>query len=120
MTLNMEELMNLRDRKRAESLAVPEKDPSGFSGVIRNIARKAPQKIEDTELGEDGFLYCTKCGSRRQRDVDLPDGSTMRVFFGCKCKQEAWAAEEAERREKEDAMRISSLRTAAFPDSDWQ
>lgn len=118
MTLNMEELMNLRDRKRAESLAVPEKDPSGFSGVIRNIARKAPQKIEDTELGEDGFLYCTKCGSRRQRDVDLPDGSTMRVFFGCKCKQEAWAAEEAERREKEDAMRISSLRTAAFPDSD--
>ena len=41
MTLGMEELMNLRDRKRAESLAVPEKDPSGFSGVIRNIARKA-------------------------------------------------------------------------------
>ena len=27
MTLNMEELMNLRDRKRAESLAVPEKRP---------------------------------------------------------------------------------------------
>ena len=118
MTLTLEELMNLRNRKRAESYAAPAKDPSGFSDVIRNVAKKAPPEIKDTVLGEDGFLYCTKCGGRRQREVDLPDGSTMKVFFGCKCKKEAWDAEDAERKEKEEAMRISSLRTAAFPDSD--
>lgn len=118
MTNSMEELMELRARKQADLNKHPEVDMMGMSAVMRKIAKKVPAQIEGTELGEDGFLHCTKCGGRRQREVDLPDGSKMTVSCGCKCMKESWESEEAARKEREEAMRIESLRTMAFPDSD--
>lgn len=118
MTASLEELMAIRAQKKAESSYVPDRDPTGFSNVLRAVAKKVPVETDGTEIGEDGFLHCKKCGGRRQREVDLPDGNKMTVSCGCRCMKEDWDAKEAKRKAEEEAMRIESLRTLAFPDSD--
>ena len=118
MTASLEELMAIRAQKKAESSYVPDRDPSGFSNVLRAVAKKVPVETDGTEIGEDGFLHCKKCGGRRQREVDLPDGNKMTVSCGCRCMKEDWDAKEAKRKAEEETMRIESMRTLAFPDSD--
>lgn len=118
MTASLEELMAIRAQKKAESSYVPDRDPTGFSNVLRAVAKKVPVETDGTEIGEDGFLHCKKCGGRRQREVDLPDGNKMTVSCGCRCMKEDWDAKEAKRKAEEEAMRIESLRTLDFPDSD--
>lgn len=118
MTASLEELMAIRAQKKAESSYVPDRDPSGFSNVLRAVAKKIPVETDGTEIGEDGFLHCKKCGGRRQREVNLPDGNKMTVSCGCRCMKEDWDAKEEKRKAEEETMRIDSLRTMAFPDSD--
>lgn len=118
MNASLEELMAIRAQKKAESSYVPDRDPTGFSNVLRAVAKKVPVETDGTEIGEDGFLHCKKCGGHRQREVDLPDGNKMTVSCGCRCMKEDWDAKEAKRKAEEEAMRIESLRTLAFPDSD--
>lgn len=118
MTLSMEELMELRARKKKEAKVEPVKDQTGFSNVMRSVARKVPIDVKDTQMGEDGLLHCTKCNGLRQSNVKLPDGETVTVPCVCKCMRTAFDAAEAEKRAREEAMRIDSLRTLAFPDSD--
>jgi DNA replication protein DnaC len=118
MTASLEELMAIRAQKKAESSYVPDRDPSGFSNVLRAVAKKVPVETDGTEIGEDGFLHCKKCGGRRQREVNLPDGNKMTVSCGCRCMKEDWDAKEEKRKAEEETMRIDSLRTMAFPDSD--
>ena len=118
MTLSMEELMELRAKKQAEANIPPAKDKTGFSNVMRSVARKVPIDVKDTQVGEDGLLHCTKCNGLRQSKVKLPDGEIETVPCVCKCMRDAFDASEAEKRAREETMRIDSLRTLAFPDSD--
>lgn len=44
--------------------------------------------MEDTYMGEDGLLYCSKCGGARQATIDVPERGIRTVGCRCKCQLE--------------------------------
>ena len=66
--------------------------------VAKSILNLIPMNIEDTYVGEDGLLYCTKCHTRRCTKEIIPMfGKRMPVTCDC--------MKEAERKEKEQEER---------------
>ena len=41
-----------------------------MSGVIESISNNVPVP-EEEYTGEDGFLYCSKCNTRVQTDIEV-------------------------------------------------
>lgn len=82
------------------------------------IAKSAAviQKNEGDYIGENGLLYCGKCGTAKQTEVEI-FGEIKRPMCLCKCAKERKDAEEAEERRKEFERRIKELRRAGFPES---
>lgn len=82
------------------------------------IAKSAAviQKNEGDYIGEDGLLYCGKCGTAKQTEVEI-FGEIKRPMCLCKCAKERKDAEEAEERRKEFERKIKELRRAGFPES---
>lgn len=66
---------------------------------------------EDEYLNEaDGLMYCSKCHTPRQHRIELKE----RVFLPtvrCRCQQEIYDKEEAERKHQEFLIQVSRLRT---------
>lgn len=66
------------------------------------ILNLIPMNIENTYVGEDGLLYCTKCHTRRcTKDIVQPFGKRMPVTCDC--------MKEAERNEKEREVQEAKL-----------
>ena len=65
---------------------------------------------EDEYLNEaDGLIYCSKCHTPRQHHIELKE----RVFLPtvrCRCQQEEYDKEEAERKHQEFLMQVSRLK----------
>lgn len=71
--------------------------------------------------GEDGFLYCGKCHTRKQHEITLPadgDGTERKVRVGiaCKCQAAVLEAEERERERKDFEQRMEALRRDGITD----
>ena len=77
------------------------------------ISRLIPMNIENTYVGEDGLLYCTKCHTRRCTKEPVPMfGKRMPVT--CDCMKEA-ERKEKEREEQEEKLRkLDKLRGASL------
>lgn len=75
---------------------------------------------EDYEV--DGLLYCGKCNTPRQTIIDLTQVFTVngirKVPCMCKCRAEAYKAEEENRKRIELIRDIERNRRASFPESD--
>lgn len=71
---------------------------------------------EDEYLNEaDGLMYCSKCHTPRQHRIELKE----RVFLPtvrCRCQQEIYDKEEAERKHQEFLIQVSRLRTNGLQD----
>mgnify|MGYP000257400797 FL=1 len=71
---------------------------------------------EDEYLNEaDGLIYCSKCHTPRQHRIELKE----RVFLPtvrCRCQQEIYDKEEAERKHQEFLMQVSRLRANGLQD----
>ena len=71
---------------------------------------------EDEYLNEaDGLIYCSKCHTPRQHRIELKE----RVFLPtvrCRCQQEEYDKEEAERKHQEFLMQVSRLRANGLQD----
>ena len=52
MTASLEELMAIRAQKKAESSYVPDRDPTGFSNVLRAVAKRSLSKPMERKLGK--------------------------------------------------------------------
>ena len=77
------------------------------------ISRLIPQNIEDTYVGEDGLLYCTKCHTRRcTKDIIQPFGKRMPVT--CDCMKEAERKEEERKEQEKKLLRLDKLRGASL------
>ena len=76
-----------------------------------------PRELADDEyLNEaDGLIYCSKCHTPRQHRIELKE----RVFLPtvrCRCQQEEYDKEEAERKHQEFLMQVSRLRANGLQD----
>ena len=74
------------------------------------------QPLEDEYRNEaDGLIYCAKCHTPRQHRIQL----NVRVLLPtvrCRCQQEAYEKEEAERKQQEFLMQVSRLKTNGLQD----
>lgn len=96
-----------------------DKVDGSFSSIISGIEQRAANSIkaEEGDYIVDGLLYCGKCNTPKQCQIDL-FGQERTPFCICKCRQEELEAEEAERRRRERSLRIQELRKMGFPESE--
>jgi DNA replication protein DnaC len=72
-----------------------------------------PMNIENTYVGEDGLLYCTKCHTRRcTKEPMQPFGKRMPVV--CECMKEAERKEEERKAQEEKLRKLDRLRGASL------
>lgn len=74
-------------------------------------------------IGKDGLLYCTVCGERTEREIDMPlmDGKggtrKMKVHCVCRCQREEKEAHEQRMRYEEERRQIDSLKQLSLLDA---
>ncbi len=90
--------------------------------IMAGMIQKSLQNEEPGDYyGEDGFLYCGKCHTRKQYEITLPadgDGTERKVRVGiaCKCQAAVLEAEERERERKDFEQRMEALRRDGITD----
>lgn len=88
--------------------------------AIASRAAAANPKEDGDYYGPDGLLYCHKCGTAKQTEVQLPwKDEPQIVACLCKCMKEQRDREEAARKKAEKEMLIRRNRAAAFPEADF-
>jgi len=92
-----------------------------IENLINSIAERAAAEnaATDGDYTENGLLYCGKCRTPKQCEVEL-FGKKRIVHCICQCKAEKLKAEEEERKRRERFMRIQALRQGGFPDAEMQ
>ncbi len=88
-----------------------------LSETIVRAEKANPRKPGDYE--KDGILICGKCNTPKQVRIRLFGRETV-VACMCRCSEEAYEAEKAERKAQELRHRIAIYRQAGFPESDMQ
>ena len=90
--------------------------------IMAGMIQKSLQNEEPGDYyGEDGFLYCGKCHTRKQHEITLPadgDGTERKVRVGiaCKCQAAVLEAEKRERERKDFEQRMEALRRDGITD----
>lgn len=86
-----------------------------ITDVIKGIASRVPgqEEHEGDFKGEDGFLYCGACKTRKQTRISVL-GREMVVPVACECEIKKHDAEVAERKAQEMRKTISKLRRECF------
>lgn len=88
-------------------------------GAIDTVIEQGKVNIKQAEgdyIGENGLLYCGKCHTKKQTEVNLL-GKICRPMCLCKCEQEKRAKEEEARKEFELRQKIARNRDAGFPEA---
>lgn len=90
--------------------------------ILKEITEKADKSISVSEgdyIGDDGLLYCCKCGSKKQCRVSFPWGDQIMTCI-CKCKADEIEAEKREEQRIAFENRINEYRRIGFPESYMQ
>ena len=87
--------------------------------VFEGIAAAADQNAEndDTYIAEDGLLYCSKCHTKRQTEIEL-FGRRRLVPCICECIKVRIEAQRAADEKREQMRYIERLRRAGFHNDD--
>lgn len=91
-----------------------------FDRIIDEMVEKSETAIpqnEDDYIGENGLLYCGKCHTKKQTEIEV-FGTKRRPYCLCKCETEKRDAEEEARKHREFQERVKRMRQAGFPESD--
>lgn len=87
--------------------------------VLENIA-KSTDLLPDDYIGADGFLYCGKCNTRKERNITLFDGKTRRVPVMCKCRTEAEQLRKEQMQKEEEMRSIRRARISSMMDNTFR
>ncbi len=87
--------------------------------VIENAARNQEHNESDF-LGEDGFLYCGICKTRKQTIIYPPGMEPTKVPVVCKCERERMKQEKAKAEYEKRMDQIKRLRKASLMDSKFR
>ena len=90
-----------------------------LTGVLPISESGAERLAEGDHIGEDGLVYCGKCGSRKQLRVKFGDKTHV---VRCACKCESKELEEKKRQEEyeEQMRRINRLKEASMMDKKYR
>lgn len=90
-----------------------------LTGVLPISESGAERLAEGDHIGEDGLVYCGKCGSRKQLRVKFGDKTHV---VRCVCKCESKELEEKKRQEEyeEQMRRINRLKEASMMDKKYR
>lgn len=84
-----------------------------YSGILKDArARSNPGDYE-----KDGFLYCGKCNTPKERVVTLLGNRYIKACM-CQCEEEAENRKRVQEEKERELLRISKLRTLGFPDEE--
>lgn len=86
-----------------------------FNKTIEQISASVPEPIEETYVGDDDLLHCSKCDGKRETIISI-FGKEKKVRCICNCQKEALVAEEEARKNHEKMQRIERLRRTGFQD----
>lgn len=76
---------------------------------------------EDGDYHEGGLLFCGKCRTCRQMEIDLlGDGVLRKVPVMCDCENAAFERQREIDREREKAARIKHIRQMGLGQTSWQ
>ena len=88
------------------------------------LGERAKQNIPIVEgdyIGENGLYYCGKCNTPKQTRIINPfTGEENLRHCICKCRQEQFEREEAERQRVVFEKRVKELRRVGFPDDEMK
>lgn len=97
-----------------------------FDQMINQLNSRVPEPIQETYIGEDGLLHCSKCGGKLETMVTIfattPREQTKKVKCVCKCFQEREAARAEDQKKIARQLRIEEIRRTGFPSDqlkDW-
>lgn len=90
-----------------------------LTGVLPISESGAERLAEGDHIGEDGLVYCGKCGSRKQLRVKFGDKTHV---VRCVCKCESKELEEKKRQEEYEKQmrRINRLKEASMMDKKYR
>ena len=84
-----------------------------MENIGASILHLIPMNIENTYVGEDGLLYCTKCHTRRcTKEIVYPFGKRMPVT--CDCMKEEERKQKEQEAQKEKLRKLDKLRGASL------
>ena len=94
-------------------------DVNAMVSALEARAAEAIKAEEGDYIGDDGLLYCHKCHTKKQTEVNIL-GTIRRPMCLCKCAAERKAAEEEEYKRIEFEKRVNDLRRMGFPEADMR
>lgn len=88
-----------------------------IGNLVEKIAERSNSSIpiNECDYKKDGILYCGKCRTPKQGKFNV-GGKTIMPLMLCKCGQEAYEKEEAEKKAKERELYIDGLRRSGIQD----
>lgn len=94
-------------------------DVQAMMGALEARASDAIKAEEGDYIGDDGLLYCHKCNTKKQTEVNVL-GVIRRPMCMCKCQAAKRAAEEEEYKRRKFEERVNELRRVGFPEADMR
>ena len=94
-------------------------DINAMMDAIESRASTAIRAEEGDYVGEDGLLYCHKCNTKKQTEVNVL-GVIRRPMCLCKCAADKRAAEEEEYKRREFEKKVTELRRIGFPEAEMR
>ena len=92
------------------------------NAMVSAIEARAAESIRAEEgdyIGEDGLLYCHKCNTKKQTEINIL-GTIRRPMCLCKCAAAKRAAEEDEYKRREFEKRVKEMRRIGFPEAEMR
>lgn len=90
-----------------------------LTGVLPISESGAERLAEGDHIGEDGLVYCGKCGSRKQLRVKFGD-KTHVVRCVCKCESKELEEKKKQEEYEEQMHRINRLKEASMMDKKYR
>lgn len=90
-----------------------------LTGVLPISESGAERLAEGDHIGEDGLVYCGKCGSRKQLRVKFGD-KTHVVRCVCKCESKKLEEKKKQEEYEEQMRRINRLKEASMMDKKYR
>jgi DNA replication protein DnaC len=94
-------------------------DVTPMIDALEALANASIKAEEGDYVGEDGLIYCAKCHTKKQTEVNIL-GAIRRPMCLCKCQAAKRAAEEEERNRIKFEQKVKELRRMGFPEADMQ
>lgn len=95
--------------------------------MVGNVAENILNRIAGTQFGEkddyageDGLLYCGKCHTRKQREIQWIDKSFRIVPVVCQCMKAASEAEKERFRKEEEMFNLRRARISSMMDDNFR